>query len=218
MENQALSAAPSDELRGHDRSPHWRGWITPLALLLIACLLYALRPSLGPVGHKVIGNRLPEVRLEGLTGSDRSIRSEDLAGSVVLMNFWGTWCGPCRIELPHLAGLGKKLSSREDFKFLAVSVGRAESADELAALRQATTEFIEQFGLDIPTYADPDDATFDGFCELLRSLEPSAMEGVPTTIVLDREGIIRGVWIGYAPGVEDQVEETVSQLLDGDGG
>ena len=217
MENRAWPAAPADELGGHDPSPHRWLWITLLALLLIACLLFALRPSPDPVPYKVIGNRLPEVRLEGLTGSDRSIRSEDLAGSVVLINFWATWCGPCRIELPHLAKLEKKFSPRGDFQFLAVSLGRAESADEWAALRQSTADFLQQSGVDIPTYADLGDATFNRFCELALSLEPSMGEGVPTTIVLDREGIIRGVWIGYAPGVEDQVEETVSRLLDGDG-
>lgn len=217
MENQTWSADPTDKLGRPDRSPRWRWWITRLGLLLIACLFFSLWTLPDRAPHKVIGNRLPEVRLEGLTGSDRSIRSEDLAGRVVLMNFWATWCGPCRIELPHLAKLEKKLSSREDFQFLAVSVGGAESAEELAALRQASTEFLERSGVDIPTYADPGYATFDGFYELVRSLEPSMGEGVPTTIVLDREGIIRGLWIGYAPGVEDLIEETVGQLLDGDG-
>jgi thiol-disulfide isomerase/thioredoxin len=167
--------------------------------------------------HKTIGHRLPELRLEGLTGSDRSIYSGDLAGSVVLINFWGTWCGPCLIELPHLAELGRKYSTREDFQLLAVSAGPSESADDLENLRRDTLAFLKQSGTDIPTYADPGNATFDGFCEMARRLDPSAMEGVPTTILLDRRGIIRGVWIGYVPGLENEMEEMVKRLLDEEG-
>ena len=183
-----------------------------MALLLVGCL----RPPADPVAQKVLGSRLPEVRLEGLTGSDRSIRSEDLAGSVVLMNFWATWCGPCKIELPHLAELQRKFSSREDFQFMAVSVGPVETAHELAALRQDTTQFLERSGIGIATYADPGGATLGGFRELAQGLEPSTREGVPTTLVLDGKGIIRGVWIGYRSGLEDEMEELIGQLLDED--
>ena len=214
MENHSWWADPTDELGGPDRSPRWRWWIAPLAFLLAAGLLFALRASPDPARNKVIGNRLPETSLQGLTGSDRTIRSEDLAGSVVLLNFWATWCGPCRIELPHLVKLQKKLSSREDFQFLAVSVGPAESADELAALRRETLNFLGGLDMDIPTYADPGYATLGGFGELTQRLEPFMGQGLPTTVVLDREGIIRGTWIGYAPGVEVQMEEMVGQLLD----
>ena len=221
MKNRTSLAEPTAGLGGRDPSPQRRWWITPLALLLIGCLWFALRPSpdqtMQTVVGKVIGKPMPEIRLGGLTGSDRAICSEDLAGSVVLINFWATWCGPCRIELPHLAKLEKKFSSREDFLFLSVSVGPAESADQLAALRQETLDFLAGIDLDIPTYADPGNATIDRFYDLAFDVELPSGGAVPTTIVLDRQGIIRGVWIGYGPGVEDQVEEAVSQSLDGNG-
>ena len=68
MENQAWSADSTDELGGHGRAPFW---IILPALLLIAGLLFALRPSSNPVTNKVIGSPMSEVRLQGLTGSDR---------------------------------------------------------------------------------------------------------------------------------------------------
>jgi thiol-disulfide isomerase/thioredoxin len=217
MENRTWTADPTDTMGGHDRMPLGRRWLVPLALLLAGCLVFALRSSSESDTTKVIGNRMPEVSLKGLTGSDRSIRSEDLAGKVVLLNFWATWCGPCRIELPHLAELEKKLSSRDDFQFLAVSIGPAATANDLAAMKESTAEFLDGVGLDIRAYADPGYLTYDGLRELVQSQEPSLGEGLPTTIVLDRGGIIREIWLGYAPGLEIEIEETVTRLLDGDG-
>ena len=221
MENSTWGADQIDE-SGHrvDR----RRWITPVGMLLAACLLFLIFISdcgksaswspPDPAAHPTVGNRLPEVELEALTGSGGSIRSEDLAGSVVLINFWATWCGPCRDELPHIAQLGEEFSARDDFQLLTVSVGLAESATDLETLRQATIDFLDQEGLNVPTYADPNNITFAGFGDLALSLDPSAEGGLPTTIALDRKGIIRGVWPGYLPGLEIEMKEMVAGLLE----
>lgn len=124
----------------------------------------------------------------------------DLSGKVVLVDFWGPWCPPCRLELPHIAALGEKYSSQPDFRLLAISCGR-RAPEDIEELRQQTEEFLAEVHLDLPTYADPDAVTrsaFDSVGELV---------GFPTTFLLDRQGVIRNVWVGFDPRDNKQIEQ-----------
>ncbi len=222
MKNRASQTDPIEGAGEFLGGPRRR--TTPLGLSLLAllflCVLYTscqqpvYQPPPDPSAHATIGRPLPELELKTLTGENQSIRMEDLAGSVVLINFWATWCRPCIDELPHIARLHESFAARDDFQLIAVSVGSASSAFEFETLRNKTLGFLHREKLEIPTYADPNGATLEGFFGLTRSLTPSAREGIPTTIVLDREGIIRGVWGGYARGIEVEMEELVGELLD----
>jgi thiol-disulfide isomerase/thioredoxin len=226
MKNRASQTDPIEGAGEFLGGPRRR--TTPVGLSLVAllllCVLYAscqrpaYQPPPAPSAHATIGRPLPELELKALTGSNRSIGREDLAGSVVLMNFWATWCGPCIDELPHIARLRESFAARDDFRLFAVSVGSASSALEFETLRKETLDFLHRENLEIPTYADPNGATLDGFDGLTRSLTPSTREGIPTTIVLDREGLIRGVWVGYARGIDVEMEKLVGELLDDGGG
>jgi len=149
------------------------------------------------------GRPLAALELTPLTGDGEPVTLESLKGKVVLVNFFATWCGPCRAELPHLADLRRDLASNPDFVLLAVSAGD-ENPDRLLS---DTKEFLETLRLDVPTYADPARVTRDAFAQVESS------QGFPTSFVLDRNGVIRRIWIGYMPGLEDEMRETVEQLL-----
>ena len=106
--------------------------------------------------------RGPAAAVSGTAALDRR-RSADLAGGyrdhVTLLNFWGTWCPPCRNELPHIAELRQRFAGREAFRLLAVSCPPGGQADDVQSLQEDTASLLKRLGLDLPTYYDPDDAT-----------------------------------------------------------
>jgi thiol-disulfide isomerase/thioredoxin len=196
---------------GDRRGPRLWPW-----LVLIACVaaLVAVR-MFGPQGqerdgngrlHPAVGTRFTQVSLQPLTGGGPPIAEADLAGKVTLINFWATWCGPCRMEFPHLMELEADLRSRSDFQFLSVSTGGQEEGE---ALRQASEQFLRQQRTTFRVLQDP------GY-QTQRALAFAAgLDGFayPTTVVLGRDGAICGLWIGYAPGDERRVRAAIEAAL-----
>lgn len=184
------------------------------ALLLLAIVSFLFVPTLFKElrrletyeAHPAVGRRLPALDLVPLTGSGSPVTQESISGRVVVLNFWGTWCPPCRLELPHLAKLHGELRDRGDFRLLAVCSGRG-GQEEIEELREDAQAFLQSGGYDIPTYADPDLKTRQGFKRVAGPL------AFPTTLVLDRDGLIRGAWSGFHPSFPRQIEDLVRRLL-----
>ncbi len=160
-----------------------------------------------PQAHPAVGQKLMGLDLQPLSGADEPVTLDSLAGKVALVNFWGTWCQPCRIELPHIAKLGSDLRDRADFKLLAVSCG-TEYPEDVEGLRIETENSLRQWNIDLPTYCDPDGTTRAAFRRL------TGLEVVPITFVVDRQGMLRGLWPGYASGIEEEMAGLVDQLLE----
>lgn len=156
-------------------------------------------------GHAAVGKRLPQLELKPLTGGSSPISLADLEGRVTLLDFWGTWCPPCVEEVPHLAVIAEKFRSRPEFLLLPVSCGGREDFAELAANTEA---FLTSRQLTMPTYFDPGAYSRHGVDMI------AGFQGYPTTIVLDRHGVIRGFWFGYYRGDERQIEKLVADLLE----
>lgn len=113
----------------------------------------------------------PEFTLQSLQGDQVSL--SELRGQVVLINFWATWCGPCRLELPAV----QARYNQGGFAVLAVDFN--ESAEQVQT-------FADELGLDLPILLDPGGKVQ----ELYR------VRGYPTTFIVDREGIIRVLHLG----------------------
>jgi len=184
-------------------------WLIFGAAALVIGLVFQRsgREDLG-TSHPAVGRRLPQLELKPLTGDGRPISLVDLAGRVSLIDFWGTWCPPCAEELPHIAALAAKYASQADFQVLAVSCASDNRNEDLAQISEQTNAFLHNFKINLPTYADPGSVSRRGV-DLV-----AEFVGYPTTIILDRRGVIRGMWVGYRPGYERQIEKVVADLLD----
>ena len=106
--------------------------------------------------------------------------SEELAGDVAVLNFWGSWCGPCRIETPEFQEVYAEVRD-EGVQFLGLNV---KETDEQFALA-----FVERFGIEFPSLYDPRG-------EVALAFRDYPANAVPSTIVLDRQGRVAAVYTG----------------------
>lgn len=159
----------------------------------------------GP-NHELAGQAMPDIELPPLTNASAVSDAEARRGKVTLINFWGTWCPPCLLELPELVTLGKVLADEPKFEMILVSVGEPE----VAALEETTAAFLNKRGWPrLATYHDIDGAARQQLAQQL-GLPPGE---VPLTLVIDADGVVRGVWQGYFHGAVDQMEQLVRELL-----
>jgi cytochrome c biogenesis protein CcmG, thiol:disulfide interchange protein DsbE len=160
-----------------------------------------------PERYTGVGDQLPMVELEPLTGNSRRLSLADIEGRVTLLNFWGTWCPPCRKELPRLAELRERFAGQKAFQLVPISYPPLDQGEDLQSLRENTEALLKQLDLDLPSYFDPGDATRDAVDRVIN------FQGFPTTLLLDRRGVIRAIWVGYRPGVETEMERYVDKVL-----
>ena len=132
--------------------------------------------ELPPIG-KEIGNLAGSFALE-LVCSDGKASIEDYRGKVVVVNFWGTWCGPCKSELPHFNTLADEYSEEVVF-FLVHSTYGAVNAESYIAENLSDSRMV--FVYDLPLSSDGPDMYFN----LL-----GGTEYYPHTVVLDERGVI----------------------------
>ena len=120
-----------------------------------------------------VGEAAQDFSLHDLKG--RTFRLRDLRGKIVLLDFWASWCGPCRIDLPHIEALQREYS-REDLIVLGIN-------SESAPLARS---FMQQQGYSFPSLVD------EGY-EVSRQYQATSL---PTIVIVDREGSIAAYLVG----------------------
>jgi len=183
-----------------------------LVLMVVAAVAvgwYALRPMLnggGNVKPAVDAEPLAELQLAPLTAGSTEVSLNNTSGKIVLLNFWGTWCPPCRAEFPDVVALEKKYRGSGNVLILPVSCGSSVRED-MNELRANTEDFLQQRGTDMPIYSDP------GLVTRKAVNDAVGFRGYPTTVLLDGEHRIREVWVGQASfeemnaGIESLLKE-----------
>ncbi len=133
----------------------------------------------------------PDFTLKNKEGAN--VRLEDLRGEVVMLNFWASWCGPCRQEMPLMDDIYKKYS-KFGFTILAVNVDE-DSSD--------ADRFLDAVPVTFPILYDNES----------RISELYDVDAMPTTIMIDRNGNRRFMHRGYKPGYEDDYAKQVKTLI-----
>jgi thiol-disulfide isomerase/thioredoxin len=137
-----------------------------------------------------ISGPAPEFRLHDASGNVHQL--DTLKGQVVMINFWASWCGPCRQEMPLLEAIFRKYEPL-GFTLLAVNV-EENSADGEAWLRDRPVSF--------PVLYDPDN-------QVSKLFDVIAM---PSTVLIDRQGNVRYLHHGYKPGYEEDYMNQIRAL------
>lgn len=139
-----------------------------------------------------VGDEAPNFRLRDLEGNSTSL--SQFRGKVVLLNFWATWCGPCRVEMPAMEQLYRSFPRRE-FQILAVSTDSQGVA--------VTRPFQQKIGLTFPILHDMD-------------MEVGVMYGarsLPMTLVVDRQGVVRQKIFGARDWDSPEARELIQMLI-----
>ena len=157
------------------------------ALLALATSLAVLPPAAAAAPS---GNA-PDFTLRSAGGTN--LRLQEQRGRVVMINFWATWCGPCRQEMPLLEKLYAKYKPM-GFTMLGVNV---EPDSKLAA------GFLEKTPVTFPIL-------FDVKSEVSKLYQ---VAGMPSTAIVDRKGNLRWVHRGYKPGDENEYQNQIRALL-----
>ncbi len=137
------------------------------------------------------GQSAPDFVLKSSAGNN--LRLSEYRGDVVMINFWATWCGPCRQEMPLLDDLYGRYQ-RVGFTLLGVNI----DDDSRRAMKM-----IEELGVNFPVLFD----------ESKDVSKLYAVEAMPVTVLVDREGTVRHVHHGYKPGYEEKYLTEIRSLL-----
>ena len=150
---------------------------------LVASLAWAAQTLSGPA---------PNFSLQSRDGQQVSLAS--LKGKVVMVNFWATWCVPCRQEMPHLEALYEKYNSL-GFELLAVNVEKNNA--------EGARKWLEETPVTFPVLFDPNN-------EVTKLYKVQTM---PSTVLVARDGTMRFIHHGYKPGYESEYQTQVRALL-----
>ena len=157
-----------------------------LSLALLGWLALAMNAQ--AVG---IRDEAPDFTLKSLERGN--LRLGEYRGQVVLLNFWASWCGPCRQEMPLLDRLHSRYEDT-GFAVLGVNVEGEEAP---------ARELVEKTRVTFPILID----------EGQRVSEMYNLQAMPSTMVIDRDGIVRYIHLGYKPGDEAKYVEVVKKLI-----
>lgn len=165
-----------------------------ISFVIFFLLITLLSGMITPVTFSSQGNIAPVFELRDLEGKRVSLN--DFKGKVIVLNFWATWCAPCRAEIPSLERLYTGFKNK-DFVVIGVSVDNSE---------KAVKSFVRQVGITFPVLLDSGkEVSFDDY----------GVVGLPMTFLIDQRGFIIEKIFGERQWDSKEIQEKIKRLLEG---
>src|SRR5579871_1530123 len=151
--------------------------------------------SAGESKGRLVGNPAPEFAVKVVSGAKGTVSLKSLRGKVVLVDFWGTFCEPCKKSFPKLQDLNTKLAA-SGLVIVGISEDDADDKEKIPG-------FAGTYGAKFALGWDEDKS-------IARSYKPATM---PSSFIIDKKGVVRFAHVGYHDGEETQVEKEIKELL-----
>jgi DsbE subfamily thiol:disulfide oxidoreductase len=163
-----------------------------LSLLLVSTTLSCSAAG-GPPPAMIVGKAAPVYAAASLTG--QTVNTKSMAGRVLLLNVWATWCAPCRDEIPYLQQL-HQTRERDGLSIVGVSVDAQGEDDKVAA-------FTKEMGMGYTIWRDPDERILTEYMAI----------GVPASYLIDRNGILRWKHVGVVRATDSEFNAALDSAL-----
>ena len=166
---------------------------TILLLVFLPGLVSGCSANPAPTQAPVTGSLAPDFQLQNLDG--QAVSLNDLRGKPVMVNFWATWCGPCRDEMPLIQEIFEdKEWSDKGLVILAVDIGESLST---------VKEFVESYGLSFQVLLDSEQGVAKNY----------NIRGIPATFFIDKDGIIQDMQIGAFTSKAEIEQRLVNSIV-----
>ncbi len=145
-----------------------------------------------PPKDPLLGKTAPNFTLTKLDG--QQVTLSDFKGKkVIVLDFWASWCGPCRMAMPLVQEVSKELSDK-DVVFFAVNLGED---------KQTITTFINKHNIQIPVLMDKTGAVAGKY----------GVESIPRLVIIDKDGIVRGGHSGFSQNLKSELKKEILNIL-----
>jgi thiol-disulfide isomerase/thioredoxin len=182
--------------------PRWPLSVGTGVLILILASAIVWTMAGGEAGASLtatarVGSTAPELELPQLVNGMQSTKEKltSFVGHPVVVNFWATWCAPCRAEFPAFESKYRQYRTLQQLNIVGID---ARSDGGPAAAQQ----FVEQLGASFPIWLDIDGAAEEAY----------RVQALPTTIFIDRDGVIQDMIVG-GPMSEDNLEKELKRIF-----
>ncbi len=140
-------------------------------------------------GQPDAGNPAPDFAIHLPDGTNTTLSA--YRGKPVLVNFWASWCGPCRLEMPDIVAAQAKYQAKD---LVVLEINDSEAHDKVA-------QFVKQYGMQMPVIIDPIGEVMDSY----------KTQSLPSSFFIDRNGVVKVRWIGLM--TPDVLEENLKTIL-----
>ena len=163
-----------------------RTWIVIAAVLVTGLVVWAHNTTYP-------GKPAPNFSLRTVDG--QTVKLSDRRGKVVLLDFWATWCGPCRASLPHIQELSES-ESWADRGLVVWAVNDREPAEKISY-------FLANNQYTFTALVDEDGAVNSQY----------GVRGIPMTVLIGRDGTVENVWVGYGGDSAREIDDAIQKAL-----